>query len=137
MSKVDAAVKIVEDNPGGKFIIFSNHYRSFYDLGVALRKKNVTNQVLMGSSHQQNNTIAQFKAGELRVIMLNTCHSGSGIDLHCATDLIIYQKLKTEIQTQVIGRADRPGRTSGLHVHHLLHSNELNLQDNSELIVMR
>lgn len=137
MSKVDAAVKIVEDNPEGKFIIFSNHYGSFYDLRVALLKKRVTNQVLMGSSHQQNNTIAQFKAGQLRVIMLNTCHSGSGIDLHCATDLIIYQKLKTEIQTQVIGRADRPGRTSGLHVHHLLHSNELSQQENSELIVMR
>ena len=137
INKLDATVKIVQDNPAGKFIIFSNHYGSFYDLRVALLQQKVANQILMGSSHQQNNIVAQFKAGQLRVIMLNTSHSGSGIDLHCATDLIIYQKLKPEIQTQVIGRAHRPGRTSGLTVHHLLHSNEISLQEESEPIVMR
>ena len=40
-------------------------------------------------------------------------------------NIILMHKIKPEMEKQVIGRAQRPGRKSVLHIHRLLHQNEL------------
>jgi ERCC4-related helicase len=124
LSKLDALLRIVEANPGGKFIVFSNHSGSFREIRQLLSTRGISNSVLCGQSSLQNKTVEGFMHGSLRVIMLNASYSGSGIDLHSATDVILYQQLDSSTETQVIGRANRPGRDSALRVHQLLHSNE-------------
>jgi hypothetical protein len=56
--------------------------------------------------------------------MLNAQHYGSGLNLQMATDIIIYHELDIELETQVIGRAQRLGRTTQLNVYYLLNDNE-------------
>jgi SNF2 family DNA or RNA helicase len=56
--------------------------------------------------------------------MMNAKHYGSGLNLQMATDVIIYHEMQKELETQVIGRAQRLGRNEPLMVHYLLHENE-------------
>ena len=56
--------------------------------------------------------------------MLNAVNYGSGLNLQSATDIIIYHELNNELETQVIGRAQRLGRKEGLNVYYLFHENE-------------
>jgi hypothetical protein len=41
-----------------------------------------------------------------------------------ASDIIIYHEMNKELETQIIGRAQRIGRTEPLNVYYLLHENE-------------
>ena len=55
---------------------------------------------------------------------MNAQHYGSGLNLQMATDIVIYHEMVKELETQVIGRAQRLGRSEPLLVHYLLHENE-------------
>ncbi len=66
------------------------------------------------------------------MIFLNGRFDGSGINLPETTDIILYHKTSTpEIETQVLGRALRLGRSTGdLTVHRLLYENENSIENN-------
>jgi ERCC4-related helicase len=68
--------------------------------------------------------IEDFTNGTINVVMMNAKHYGSGLNLQMATDVIIYHEMAKELEIQVIGRAQRLGRSSSLNVHYLLHENE-------------
>jgi len=59
----------------------------------------------------------------MRVILLNTRFAGSGIEITCATDVILVHSMGDD-STQAVGRANRVGRTTPLHVHKLLYPHE-------------
>ena len=42
-----------------------------------------------------------------------------GLDLHMVSDVIIYHKLKYEMEEMIVSRAHRLGRTKPLNVHYL------------------
>ena len=73
-----------------------------------------------------NNTLRRFrdKTSTLKCILLNAMNYGSGLNIPEATDIIIYHKLTKELETQVIGRAQRFGRVGALHIHYLQHDGE-------------
>ena len=56
--------------------------------------------------------------------MLNALNYGSGLNLHMATDIIKYHQLDIELETQVIGRAQRMGRSNSLNVYYLFNEGE-------------
>ena len=57
--------------------------------------------------------------------MLNAGNFGAGLNLQMATNLIIYHEFRNiDLKSQVIGRAQRPGRTCPLTVTYLKHKNE-------------
>ena len=45
---------------------------------------------------------------------------GAGINLQEATDIIMYHSISSEHRRQIIGRANRIGRTCELTVHNLV-----------------
>ena len=57
--------------------------------------------------------------------MLNTNYYGTGLNLENTTDLIFYHKMSSDMEKQVIGRAQRVGRTSVLNIHYLYQDNEI------------
>ncbi len=63
--------------------------------------------------------IKEFKSGKTRVIFLNSRNNGAGINLQECTDIILYHQMETSTTTQILGRANRIGRTDELNVHHL------------------
>ena len=56
--------------------------------------------------------------------MLNSRFFGSGLNLENSTDIIMYHAMSPEITKQVIGRAQRPGRTQPLNIWNLRYSQE-------------
>ena len=60
--------------------------------------------------------------------MLNAQFFGAGMNLQMATDIIIYHRFSSEMEEQIIGRAQRLGRSINepLNVYFLLHDNESN-----------
>jgi hypothetical protein len=69
-------------------------------------------------------TVDLFEEGHVRVLVANAMVHGCGLNLTRATDVVLFQKMHTELEAQIIGRAHRIGRTQTLHLHRLLYSNE-------------
>jgi SNF2 family DNA or RNA helicase len=55
---------------------------------------------------------------------MNARHVGSGLNLEAATHVILYHRMNTELEKQVIGRAIRFERATELRVMHLVHEHE-------------
>ena len=70
------------------------------------------------------NVLERFKNGITKIILLNTQYAGSGIEINCATDVIIFHSMGLDKQ-QAIGRAQRVGRTSVLNIHNLCYEDEM------------
>ena len=71
---------------------------------------------------------------ELNCLLLNSTNTGAGLNLENTTDLVLYHNMSSELSIQVIGRAQRPGRTTSLNVYRLVYDNEKqNLADISPI----
>lgn len=120
VTKLDHILKIIGDKPNGKFIIFSDRDRVFHIINTVLKEKGITCSEVAGIATVRNNLINKFKSGEIQVLCLNANSNSSGINLIETTDIILYNRLSEDYQTQIIGRANRIGRKHELFVHHLL-----------------
>lgn len=122
-TKEKTLISIINKNPTGKFLIFSKVENGFSSIKDVLSENNIPFTEIKGNTVCMNNILSRFKNGLLNVILLNTHHAGSGIDISFATDVIIYHAMK-EDKNQAIGRAYRVGRTIPLTVHTLLNEHE-------------
>ena len=124
LSKEDTLLKIINDKPNGKFLIFSKNENSFEKIKSELNKSNKTFELLKGNTSHMINILDKFKSGEINIILLNTQYAGSGIDISCATDVIIFHNMGLD-KYQAIGRAQRVGRKDELYIHNLCYEHEL------------
>lgn len=124
LNKEDMLVKLIQDKPDGRFLVFSRLDTTFYHVTNRLLEANVPYAEIKGSTSQMMRILERFRNGELRVILLNTHHAGSGIDISCATDVVIFHAMGLD-KTQAVGRAQRVGRTTPLHVHNLCYAHEM------------
>ena len=90
-----------------------------------LRTENVSYSLLRGNSNVMATVLDRFKQGNTRVLLLNTLHAASGIDISCATDLIIVHDLGAG-RTQAVGRCNRHPRDTVLRIHQLCYPHEMN-----------
>lgn len=121
-TKEDTLLKIIEKNPNGKYLVFSKH--DHYNLHDKLKLHNISFAELKGNTSHMMNILDKFKNGELQVILLNTYHAGSGIDISFATDVVIFHNIGIA-KHQAIGRAQRVGRTEELNIHYLYYKHEM------------
>jgi len=124
LNKQEQLVEIIKNNPQGKYIVFSEFNNTFFNIIETLNKNNIKNEELKGSVERINNILKQFKSGEISVLFLNSRYNGSGINLQECSDIIIYHKMESVLEQQIIGRALRIGRRQDLHVHKLFYENE-------------
>lgn len=122
-TKLEALVNIVNNNE--KILIFSSYDQTFAAIEVELQKNNIKYGKISGNTNVINSNISKYKSGEYKVLMLNSSHYGSGINLECTSDLIFFHKMTQDLETQVIGRAHRYGRMKPLNIHILCYENEL------------
>ena len=87
-------------------------------------ENNIKFEFLKGNTSHMMNVLEKFKSGEIKIILLNTQYTGSGIDINYATDVIIYHSMGIDKQ-QAIGRAQRVGRTEQLTIHNLCYEHEM------------
>ena len=117
--------KLILENPDKRWLIFSGYDGTFVSLIHKLENEGITFEKVMGTNAHIEKVILDFKNGKIRVLLLNAFHFGMGLNLECATDILIYHTLNHELERQVIGRAQRPGRMTPLNIHLLCHDNEL------------
>jgi hypothetical protein len=124
LNKQENLINIINKKPTGKFLIFSSYENTNDSIAILLKKNKINFTKLSGSCSSINNMIDKFDKGEIKVLLLNSQYYGSGLNLQMASDIIIYHQMNKELETQIIGRAQRIGRSEPLNVYYLLHDNE-------------
>lgn len=117
--KISTILSIILQNKEGKFLIFSNYNETFSILKRFLDEKQLTYLELRGTKEKRDNTIDLYKTGNVNILLLNTIHSGAGLNLQETSDIILYHHIHEYQKIQVIGRANRIGRKIPLTVHYL------------------
>ncbi len=121
LSKVDAVVDICKQ-PGRRVIVATSY--DSHSVSIALSSAGVTNEKLEGTGISLKNKIKRFSTDVTKALLVSTHTYGAGINLQAATDVIIIHRLPRATQTQMVGRAQRPGRQGALTVHFLQHPGE-------------
>jgi predicted Zn-ribbon and HTH transcriptional regulator len=115
-------IDILRD-PASKVLIFSSYNME----NVIQSIRDITSNSLRevkGSSATINKGLTDFREGRLRVLLLNAQYFGAGLNLECATHVITMHKMNDDRYTQLIGRAQRPGRTTPLSVINVRYDTE-------------
>jgi len=113
-----------------KTLVFSQYDDGIKSIATQLTTNNISYSYLKGACASVNSTLERFRNGDVKVLLINPTHYGSGLNMECTTDIIMFHKFDTEMEKQVIGRAHRFGRQESLKVWYLLHDNEMPLGGN-------
>lgn len=121
--KLELLIKEILKTPNRKILIFSNYDITFQNISTILDNNGLSYDYLKGIGI--NNIIEKYKnSNKNNILLVNTKAYGSGLNLENTTDIIMFHKFDSQIEKQIIGRAQRPGRTSPLSLWYLLHANE-------------
>jgi hypothetical protein len=109
-----------------KVLIFANYEETIKKIKITLTSEKINFWQLSGSHKEIANTVEKFtNCNKTCVLIINSMKHCSGLNLQTATDLIFAHKIiDSNIETQVIGRGQRLGRTTTLNVHFLMYANE-------------
>ena len=124
LSKEECFIKIVKNKPDGKFLVFSKNDNSFNKIKIKMDEVGIKYEILKGNTNHMVSILNRFKKGEINIILLNTQYAGSGIDICCATDIIIFHSMGLD-KHQAIGRALRVGQTEQIYIHNLCYEHEI------------
>lgn len=131
--KLDVLIELVQNKPNGSFMIFAGYMETFDKIQTKLNELSISYHILKGQSSSVKKYIDDFREKKVRILMLNAQYFGAGMNLQMATDIIMYHRFTKEMEEQIIGRAQRLGRSINepLNVYYLLHDNESNnIEDN-------
>ena len=121
--KAEALLKILEENPTGKFLIFSRYENPLYTLQENL-SNTYPSATLQGNKDVIASILSSFESGRIKVLLLNSRNAAAGIHIPCATHVILLHKMVHEEEKQILGRAYRMGRTGPLQFIQLLTERE-------------
>ncbi len=126
-SKTDAIMRILDERGAAsrKFLIFSNFLPVVREIQDQLFERAMPFVKLDGGNvHDIDAALAKFKSGDAPVLFADGTNFGRGLNLEMTTDVVFVHQMSADLQRQVIGRAQRYGRTCKLQVHHIHHANE-------------
>lgn len=114
-----------------KVLIFAKYNETINKLNNYLNEKNIKSLILKGSIKQITNTINLFKnSDEYTCLIINSEFNCAGHNLQFATSLIFTHRIVNNtnndrsVEAQIIGRAQRYGRSCNLKVYWVLYENE-------------
>ena len=122
--KPEALLRILRENPDGRFLIFSRYDNPFDTIETAVEGLGIQVKYLKGNKDAIASTLRAFDAGTVRCLLLNARSMGAGLNIIGATHVILLHAMTHEEEKQILGRAYRMGRKGPLHFIKLLHKNE-------------
>ena len=122
--KMDVLIDLIKGKPDGSFIVFANYADTFYKIETKFKEEGISYVILKGLATTIKKSVDDFRDKKIRVLMLNAQYFGAGMNLQMTTDLVIFHRFDRNMEEQIIGRAQRFGRTCPLNVYYLLHDNE-------------
>jgi len=123
-TKLERFIKLITDNPDKRYMVFSEYDASLEAMKKDLVEKNIAFSGIKGSTSAVDNIINRFREKEFRVLLLNAQHFGAGLNLQFTDEIIIFHRMGADLEKQVIGRAQRLGRTTPLTINYLCYDNE-------------
>ena len=124
LKKPDQLLKLIRENPTGKFLVFSRYDNPFDQIRIACEMENISIRQVKGNRDVVNSVLHSFEDGKTRVLFLNSAYSGAGLNIISATHVVLLHAMTAEEEKQIVGRAYRLGRTKDLNVIKLLHPGE-------------
>jgi SNF2 family DNA or RNA helicase len=125
LSKNETFIKFLLEHPNAKILMFSGYDATFSGMEVKLQESNIKYATVNGSQARINKLLREFQNGKYNVLFLNARNMGAGLNIECATHVVMFHRMSSELENQIIGRAMRLGRKQPLDVVHMLHENEL------------
>ncbi|MDD4930579.1 MAG: C-terminal helicase domain-containing protein [Candidatus Colwellbacteria bacterium] len=119
LSKPETIIKIIEDHPGEKFIVFSAHDESFDLIKDSFKDNNTEYVEIKGTREAREKKLAMYQTGDVDTIFLNAKFNGAGINLQMTGHIIYYHQMDPLMEIQLTGRANRIGREGPLTIHYL------------------
>jgi hypothetical protein len=115
-----------------KILIFSEFEGTFNEkMDSILTKYNIRYSRIKGTSGSINKTLREYRGDNLKpgdnevdVLLINSRFFGAGLNLQNSSDIIILHRQSDDLLHQIIGRAQRIGRTDSLNVWKLYNTNE-------------
>jgi len=108
-----------------KIIIFSDFPNVFKDFEGYFEHKDIKHVSLDGGSVEAiDKAVKAYKGGDATILLADSSMYGCGLNFENTTDIILIHRINPELEKQVIGRAQRPGRNGVLRIHRLLHTFE-------------
>ncbi|KAG2424893.1 hypothetical protein HXX76_014051 [Chlamydomonas incerta] len=102
---VDALKGVVDfvrrSNPAARILVFSEYNMEGFNTALA----GLRYRALGGSSGSMANTIKDYNAGTVQVLLLNVRHFGAGINLELTDHIVVLHELETDRYTQLLNIA--------------------------------
>ena len=107
-------------------IIFCSNYTRIFNNIKKLFEDNFIHYIELddGNIDSINQSIRYYTLGNTNVLLLNSNLFGCGLNLECTTDIVFLHKTDEDLEKQIIGRAQRPGRKNKLNIWNIMHENE-------------
>jgi len=121
--KNDALLKLLQENPKGKFLIFSSYDNPFETIEASVEQLGMRVRQLKGNKDAVAGTLRNFEK-EGGCLLLNSRFAGSGLNITAATHVVLLHAMTHEEEKQILGRAHRIGRAGSLNFIKLLHKGE-------------
>lgn len=123
-TKNQTLLKLLNDNPTGKFLVFSRYENTFDAIEQTVDEIGVKVRNLKGTKDSIASTLRQFESGKVRCLLLNSQFAGSGLNITAATHVVLLHAMTHEEEKQILGRAYRAGRQGSLEFIKLLNKDE-------------
>ena len=108
-----------------RILIFSEHEGNINKMSDVFEKNGRDKlRALKGARTVVDNVLDKYKNAEIKNLFLNARHSASGLNLEMTDVIIIMHKMSSDTLKQIVGRAQRLGRTSVLEVYQFVGLNE-------------
>lgn len=120
-TKTEMFRRILQDttaDPERRILVFSESDGTWTNVVTTLESMCLPFRVGRGTSDEVRRRVQDFRDGKVRVLLLNSTVMGAGLNLQFVTDIVIYHTPSSQtLERQMVGRANRQGRTKPLHVH--------------------
>jgi hypothetical protein len=108
-----------------KWLFFNDNGNVLIRVQEFLNTIGIKSEMLDGGNQQQiEKTLKNYKEGDVQVLLLNSMIEGAGMNLENTTHLVFMHKTEEKFIQQVIGRAQRYGRTTQLNIIMLFNNHE-------------
>jgi hypothetical protein len=108
-----------------KWLIFNDNSNILIKYQEFLQTQGIKSAMLDGGNQRLiEKTLADYKEGDVQVLLLNSMIEGAGMNLENTTHLLFMHKTAEKFIGQVVGRAQRYGRKTPLNIIMLFNKNE-------------
>lgn len=115
----------MKDAPNSKWLFFNDNGNVLIKYQEFLVKNNIKAVMLDGGNqHLIQKYLNEYKNGDTQVLLLNSIIEGAGMNLENTDTLVFMHKTEDKFVQQVMGRAQRYGRSTPLNIVMLFNKSE-------------